>query len=322
MTNKERLLTVLDCGVPDYPPHFELVFQIEKTVYGTDIENVRAQKYPSQPALTEAVGKHYNDLQARLIEDYGYAAVPALYYDDEVNKFDGITSLKEHVGDRALVFSWSDKGVYWMPTGEDMMDFVVMMFERPEEMHENARKKCEAAKILARRQVDAGVDFIIQNTDFGFNDGPFISPKHFSEFITPYMTEIVGFMHDLGIRVLLHSDGNLNEILDQLHSTGVDGYQSVDPQGNMDIRAVRKNYSEWILMGNVNCSMLQDTNEEEIRKSVRYCMEHGGMGKPYIFSTSNCIFDGMPVESYDIMLDEYHKLCRSKSVVTNKKTGS
>jgi len=29
---------------------------------------------------------------------------------------------------------------------------------------------------------------------------------------------------------------------------------------------------------------------------------------PEFFSTSNCIFQGMPLESYHIMLDEYHKL--------------
>ncbi len=37
-------------------------------------------------------------------------------------------------------------------------------------------------------------------------------------------------------------------------------------------------------------------------------MTHGGIGKPYIFSTSNCIFNGMPTDSYRIMLDEYQRL--------------
>ncbi len=49
----------------------------------------------------------------------------------------------------------------------------------------------------------------------------------------------------------------------------------------------------------------QLTNDDEIRKSVRYCMEYGGIGKRYIFSASNVIYDGMPDESYRIMLDEY-----------------
>jgi hypothetical protein len=40
-------------------------------------------------------------------------------------------------------------------------------------------------------------------------------------------------------------------------------------------------------------------------------MKYGGVGKPYIFSTSNCIFNGMPTESYRIMLDEYQQLIKT-----------
>jgi len=151
------------------------------------------------------------------------------------------------------------------------------------------------------------VDFIIINSDYGFNTGPFISPTHFQEFVTPYLTEIVSAIHDLGLLAILHSDGNLKEILDQLHGTGLDGYQSVDPQGFMDIREVRAQYPDWVLMGNVMCSLMQGSDEEPIRESVRYCMQHGGIGKRYIFSTSNCIFAGMPLQSYRVMLDEYRR---------------
>jgi len=80
-------------------------------------------------------------------------------------------------------------------------------------------------------------------------------------------------------------------------------------------------------MGNVACNMLQDANEEKIRESVRYCMKHGGIGKRYIFSTSNCIFPGMPPESYRIMLDEYDRIamkyeqcCRDNGATDATKT--
>ena len=200
-----------------------------------------------------------------------------------------------------------------MPTGGDIMDFVVKMFERPDEMHAEARAKCDAAKELLRIQADAGADFFMLCYDFGFNDGPFISPDHFREFVTPYLAEIVQAAHELGKKAILHSDGDLREILDQIHSTGLDGYQSVDPQGHMDIKVVREQFPDWILMGNVNCSMLQDADEEKIVESVQYCMKHGGVGKPYIFSTSNCIFPGMPTESYRIMLEEYHRLSKVRT---------
>jgi len=126
--------------------------------------------------------------------------------------------------------------------------------------------------------------------------------------VTPYLTELVQTIHDLRKKVILHSDGCITKILGQIHDTGLDGYQSIDPQGHMDIRKVREQYPDWILMGNVACNMLQDTNGENIRESVRYCMTYGGVGKRYIFSTSNCIFKGMPPESYRIMVDEYNRI--------------
>jgi len=60
-------------------------------------------------------------------------------------------------------------------------------------------------------------------------------------------------------------------------------------------------------MGNVMSSMLQEVNEDKIRESVRYCCESAKPGGGYIFSTSNCLFAGMPLESYHVMLDEYEK---------------
>lgn len=312
LTNKQRLQMLLQGQVPDIPPHFELVFQIEKEMFGMDWQKVKNGSYASSIARREAMQQFHSDLCARLIDELGWAAVPALIYAEELDPVRAITRLKDAVGGRALVFSFNGDGVFWMPTGNEIMDFTIMLFERPDEMHAKARAKCEAAKELAKRQVDAGADFIVQNSDFGYNSGPFISPAHFREFVTPYMTETVGVIHDLKTPVILHSDGDLRLLLGQLYSTGVDGYQSVDPQAHMDIKTVREQYPDWLLMGNVACNLLQDTDEQKIRDAAKYCMAYGGMGKKYIFSTSNCIFAGMPPESYRIMLDEY-RLCYEKA---------
>ena len=296
-TNKSRLEAVLRGENPDNPPHFELAFQLEKEAFGIEyLSGEDLQK--ASPVERERDAALRLEVNERLIDEYGWAAVV------------GDQTLKNTVGDRALVYQFNGSGTFWLMPGDAMMDFVIRLFERPEEIHEEARRKCDESIELARQQVDQGADFICINSDYGFNSGPFLSPKHFAEFVTPYLTEIVSAIHDLGIPAILHSDGNLNAILDQLVGTGLDGYQSVDPQGGMDIKTVRESYPNLILMGNVECSMLQDTNENRIRESVRYCMTHGGLGKRYIFSSSNCIFAGMPLESYHTMLDEYRNCCQ------------
>ena len=81
----------------------------------------------------------------------------------------------------------------------------------------------------------------------------------------------------------------------------------------MDIRAVREAYPDWLLMENVHCNLMQDDDDAAIDSAVDYCMTHGGIGSRYIFSTSNCIFAGMPARSYRAMLDAYRRRARARA---------
>lgn len=303
MTPKERMQMILDGGAPDVPPHWELVYQIEDEVFGIERPGPIDRDGQADRVEEDRQIKLNIELMSRMVETYEWAAVYPVAF-----SLKAIDELKRALGDRALVVSFEWDGVFWMPPGDRFVDFTVMLFEKPDELHRLARQKCDKAKAWLKQMADAGSDFFCLAHDFGFNAGPFISPQHFSEFVTPYLTEIVQTIHDTGLRAILHSDGDLRLLLDQLYSTGLDGYQSVDPQGHMDIAQVRKDYPDWILMGNVACNMLQDAKDREIRESVQYCMSHGGIGERYILSTSNCIFAGMPPESYKTMLDEYNML--------------
>jgi len=299
---------VFDGRIPDKVPHFELVFQIPEDIFGLSWPT-REEMHTATSGERERLLERHLDICEHIIDRYEWAAMDLPtnlhgFFDAEV-----IPRAARRFGDRVMLYGFNGNGTYWMPTGGNMVDFAVMLFERPDEAHATAQKKRDASIEFARQQVDKGLDFICINSDYGFNEGPFISPKMFREFVTPYLTEIVAVIHDLGVPAILHSDGDLRQILDQLVSTGLDGYQSVDPQGHMDIAAVKRKYGDrLVLMGNVKTALLQDVDEEPIREAVRYCMTHGKPGGRYIFSSSNCIFKGLPLESYHIMLDEYERM--------------
>jgi len=61
------------------------------------------------------------------------------------------------------------------------------------------------------------------------------------------------------------------------------------------------------LIGNVNCGLLSTGTDEEVAESVRYALRHGMPGGGYIFSTSNCIYTGMPLERYELMLEIWRR---------------
>ena len=308
MNGRERLQAVMDGRIPDKVPHMELVFQLEEEAFQTTWPS-QAEMDCASPAERERLLYRYFDIWEKIIVRYDWAGIPLA--ENLHGHFSGrvIPEGKKRFGDRVMIYDYNGQGTFWMLPGSEMMEFAVKLFEHPKELHEEAKQKRDASIELAKIQVDQGVDFICINSDYGYNRGPFVSPKMFAEFVTPYLTEIVEAIHGLGVKAILHSDGDLRQILGQLVSTGLDGYQSVDPQGHMDIAEVKREYGErLILMGNVQASLLQEVDEGRIRESVRYCMTHGKPGGRYIFSTSNCVFKGMPLESYHIMLDEYESL--------------
>jgi len=57
------------------------------------------------------------------------------------------------------------------------------------------------------------------------------------------------------------------------------------------------------LIGNVNCGLLQTGTDEEVIENCKYALKHGMPGYGYIYSTSNCIYTGMDLKRYELMLE-------------------
>jgi uroporphyrinogen decarboxylase len=140
--------------------------------------------------------------------------------------------------------------------------------------------------------------------DYCYNTGPFLSPRLFSELVTPFLAQLIAGYRSLGFYTIKHTDGNIMPILDQLIQANPHALHSLDPQGGVDIAEVKRLYGDQVcLIGNVNCGMLDTGTDEQVIDSVRYALQNGMPGGGYIFSTSNCIYTGMRLSRYELMLD-------------------
>jgi len=108
----------------------------------------------------------------------------------------------------------------------------------------------------------------------------------------------------MGYYVIKHTDGNIMPIVKQMVDCGPDALHSLDPQGGVDLAEVKRLYGGRVcLIGNVNCGLLQTGTDEECAADVRRSLRDGMTGGTgYIFSTSNCVFTGMPLKRYEMML--------------------
>jgi uroporphyrinogen decarboxylase len=196
-----------------------------------------------------------------------------------------------------------------LPSGERMMEFVVKLADEPEQMKARAQQNVDNALERGAEIKKWGtVDGLCLCSDYCFNDNPFLSPNMFDEFITPYLAQLVKGYREIGFYVIKHTDGNIMPILDSLVSTNPHALHSIDPQGGVDLGEVKKLVGDKVcLIGNVNCALLQTGTDEEAAADVRRALRQGMPGGGYIFGTSNCIYTGLALERYELMLDIWRK---------------
>ena len=97
-------------------------------------------------------------------------------------------------------------------------------------------------------------------------------------------------------------------VLDQLIECNPHALHSLDPQGGVDIAEVKRLAGDKIcLIGNVNCALMDSGTDEEVIESAKYALQNGMPNGGYIFSTSNCIYTGMKLERYELILDTLKK---------------
>jgi len=304
MNGRERMLATLRFEEPDRIPHFEAMFELEWEAFGLRFPD-RNSWGGMTPKEKEAAIDLCMEIYARIVERYEWDAL-AVYW--PWSDPDGVAAAVRHFGGRILVGGMVGGGVWSIDTIDDWVEFSANLLQAPENIHEAAEEKCRAALEKIDRMVDVGADFIYLPHDVAFNEGPFISPKHFAEFVAPYWGRLVARVKDRGALAFLHTDGQIMPILDQLVGLGADCLQSLDPMAGVDIaEAKRLTHGTLALMGNVQCNLLQEGPKEAIRDSALYCLERASPGGGYIFSTSNTIFPGMPLENYEWMLKVFRE---------------
>jgi uroporphyrinogen decarboxylase len=305
MTGRERMWTTLRFEEPDRPPHFEQMFELVEEAFGWS--------FPTEQELAESRGRERErclercvDLYTRIVDRFQWDALCVWRPWSGPAVLELLPRLKRALGDRILLGGFIGGATWAIEVVQDYTQFAVDLYERPDLLHAGAQEKSDRAIAWGQQLVEAGADFVDFPSDWGFNSGSFLSPRHFAEFVTPYLCRNVAALKEAGAIVLLHSDGDLKEILDDILTAEAHILQSIDPMAGMDIREVKRlTYGRIALMGNVQCSLLQDGPDEALAASVRYCLEHGAPGGGYIFSSSNTIFHGLPLRNYEFMLEVF-----------------
>ena len=312
MKPRERFIAALERRPPTgRVPHFELVFFLTMEAFG--------KVHPSHRNYGQCFQMSEHERQLHRIEMAGVYVDTArrfehsaIFIHPPVNDLDEIRRtldlIRDWTGDDYFLMMHGD-ATYGIPNGQNMMEWSAWLYERPDEVKDEAQRRVDAALEKARKLQGAGLDGFALCSDYCFNNGPFLRPDVFAWVVSPYLKALMAGYREMGYYSIKHTDGNIMPILDQLVDCRPDALHSLDPQGGIDIQEIKALYGDRVcLCGNVNCGLIDTGTEEEYLDSARYALTHGMPGGGYIFCTSNCIYTGMKLARYEKILDLWREI--------------
>ena len=306
MTSKERMATALKLGIPDRVPTFELEFQLSEELMGKPFLTEHELEGLSASEVDRKIAENAQ-FMIQVYDRLEHDAICIQYLNEE-HTIQTIRRLHEYSGDRFMLLAHGD-GTFAIPDGDGMLDFAYRIADDPESVHEQAEQMVRHAMEHDLRLLDAGLDGFILCSDYCFNKGPFLSPRMFAEFVTPYLARLIETIRNHGGYAIKHTDGNIMPILDQLVSTRPHALHSIDPMAGVDIKEVKRLVGDKVaLCGNVHCAAMQTGTDEEVIASAEYCLTYAKPGGGYVFCTSNIPFKGLPLERYLMVLDVWKRM--------------
>lgn len=181
----------------------------------------------------------------------------------------------------------------------DFNEFLMATAYNPAPIKELAEKRAQFLIEQAELCVKAGAHGIMIGEDMAYNQGTFISPKVLRSLFFPVLKAAVAKIKKLGVPVFLHSDGNLNSILEDLVELGIDGLQSLEPEAGMDLAQIKSKYGARVcLMGNLDLGLLTKSTAEEVARVTEEVLTTAAPGSGFILSTSGGILgQDIPAEN-------------------------
>lgn len=116
----------------------------------------------------------------------------------------------------------------------------------------------------------------------------------------PSIYEFCQLLHSKGIKVIFHSDGNVNRALNALVECGIDGFNPLETSAGMDYRTFKEEYGDRItLVGGLDAvEILSFATPEIVAAKTREYLEIAGKrGGLIAASSSGQLDNSMPFEN-------------------------
>lgn len=120
---------------------------------------------------------------------------------------------------------------------------------------------------------ELGPVFFIKD-HIAYKEGLIFSRNFLLQNWIPKIKQAIEPLKQKNIKVILHSQGNFTEIIDDLQEAGFDGIHPIDPNAGMDIGIIKKRYARsLIVFGNVDLISADQFGAKDIVLRTKQCIQ-------------------------------------------------
>jgi len=145
---------------------------------------------------------------------------------------------------------------------------------------------------------------IVQGDDMGYNKGTMLSPEDMRKYVFPWTKKLVDIAHSYDLPYILHSCGNLEEVMDDLIDyVGIDAKHSYEDK-IMPVDAFKRKYGGRIaVLGGIDLDFLCTRSEDEVRAYVANVLEKCMPGGGYALGSGNSLANYVPIANIKAMYE-------------------
>ncbi|MCK4244666.1 MAG: hypothetical protein KAX20_03475 [Candidatus Omnitrophica bacterium] len=183
-------------------------------------------------------------------------------------------------------------------------ELLTALYLKPSFVEELLDKIASYNLATAKELISYGVDGLCLSDDYGTQKALLMSPKQWRHFIKPHLAELFSFAHGHNLFTLLHSDGNIREIIPDLIEIGLDVLNPVQPE-SMDPYGIKREFGkELCLWGAIGTQqLLNKATVPQIRREVKRAKDILGRGGGYILGPGITVQKDCPLENILALID-------------------
>lgn len=240
-------------------------------------------------------------------EDFLQALKDAEVTDEDVQQ---VKEAVEEAGDEIAVFG-SVRGTFgFLFIALGLENLTYAMYDDPDLLLEIIEAADAFWTKLGLKLIEAGCTALYVANDMGMNGSTLISPAQLREFFFPSLRKQIETWKAAGGKVLFHSCGNVDAVLEDLADMGIDALNNIQVFSGMNLKSVKERIGDKVtIVGNVDATgIMCGSDQSKIDEAIREVVATAGMDGGLIIATDHSFHEGMPEENVLYFLEKAREI--------------